>query len=108
MSCVFDSVLEALARALRLDGAERAHLFDLARLILTYNRMELAADPGQMLMICTAEPARSPRRHSAFLEAGPRRHSSQSYTTLQVSRNRPRRARLGDSLAASPRDDGRI
>jgi transcriptional regulator with XRE-family HTH domain len=31
MSGVSESVLEALARALRLDGAERAHLFDLAR-----------------------------------------------------------------------------
>jgi transcriptional regulator with XRE-family HTH domain len=31
MSGVSDSVLEALARALRLDDAERAHLFDLAR-----------------------------------------------------------------------------
>src|SRR5919112_4748025 len=31
MSGVSDSVLEALARALQLDEAERAHLFDLAR-----------------------------------------------------------------------------
>jgi hypothetical protein len=31
MNGVFDSVLEALARALELDDAERAHLFDLAR-----------------------------------------------------------------------------
>jgi transcriptional regulator with XRE-family HTH domain len=31
MSGVSDSVLEALARALQLDDAERAHLFDLAR-----------------------------------------------------------------------------
>jgi transcriptional regulator with XRE-family HTH domain len=31
MSGVSESVLEALARALELDGAERAHLFDLAR-----------------------------------------------------------------------------
>src|ERR671914_2287210 len=31
LSGVSDSVLEALARALRLDDAERAHLFDLAR-----------------------------------------------------------------------------
>ncbi len=31
VSGVSDSVLEALARALRLDDAERAHLFDLAR-----------------------------------------------------------------------------
>jgi CubicO group peptidase (beta-lactamase class C family) len=30
---VSDSVLEALARALRLDKAERAHLFDLARAV---------------------------------------------------------------------------
>src|SRR5215208_5808285 len=31
MNGVSESVLEALARALRLDEAERAHLFDLAR-----------------------------------------------------------------------------
>ena len=31
MSGVSDSVLDALARALQLDDAERAHLFDLAR-----------------------------------------------------------------------------
>jgi len=31
MSEVSDSVLDALARALQLDEAERAHLFDLAR-----------------------------------------------------------------------------
>src|SRR6059036_3057762 len=31
MSGVSDSVLEALARALQLDEAERAHLFDLTR-----------------------------------------------------------------------------
>jgi hypothetical protein len=31
LSGVSDSVLEALAKALQLDGAERAHLFDLAR-----------------------------------------------------------------------------
>ena len=31
MTGVSDSVLEALARALQLDDAERAHLFDLAR-----------------------------------------------------------------------------
>ena len=31
MNGVSDSVLEALARALQLDDAERAHLFDLAR-----------------------------------------------------------------------------
>jgi transcriptional regulator with XRE-family HTH domain len=43
---VSESVLESLARALRLDEAERAHLFDLAR----------AAGPG---------PARSPRRRGA-------------------------------------------
>src|SRR5256885_16386667 len=33
-----DSVLEALARALRLDDAERAHLFDLARAAQPLNR----------------------------------------------------------------------
>src|SRR5271154_2532024 len=32
-SGVSDSVLEALARALQLDDAERAHLFDLARAV---------------------------------------------------------------------------
>jgi transcriptional regulator with XRE-family HTH domain len=33
VSGVSDSVLEALARALQLDDAERAHLFDLARAV---------------------------------------------------------------------------
>src|SRR5438874_5317830 len=33
MNGVSDSVLEALARALQLDEAERAHLFDLARAV---------------------------------------------------------------------------
>lgn len=43
---------------------------------LTYNRRELAADPGQMLMIWTAEPGTRSRRRSAFSEAGPRRPTS--------------------------------
>ena len=46
MSGVSQSVLEALARALELDGAERAHLFDLAR----------AAQPA------VARPRRRPAR----------------------------------------------
>src|SRR5256884_8599502 len=45
-SGVSDSVLDALARALQLDDAERAHLFDLAR----------AANPA---------PSRPPRRPPA-------------------------------------------
>jgi transcriptional regulator with XRE-family HTH domain len=39
MSGVSESVLEALARALQLDEAERAHLFDLARAAATTARI---------------------------------------------------------------------
>ena len=52
LSGVSESVLDALARALQLDDAERAHLFDLAR----------AAHPT---------PAR-PRRRQAKQRSGPR------------------------------------
>jgi hypothetical protein len=48
MKGVSDSVLEALARALQLDEAERAHLYDLAR----------AARPTS-----SPRPRRAPRRH---------------------------------------------
>src|SRR5947209_14979101 len=79
-----DSVLEAVTRALQLDEAERAHLFDLARaaqprwaahnvrqhitgikhfhhpvvgeLSLTYDRLDLVADPGLTIFTYTAQP----------------------------------------------------
>lgn len=51
---VSESVLEALAQALQLDEAEHAPLFDLAR--AANEAMELPADPGQTLLVYTAEP----------------------------------------------------
>ena len=42
---VSDSVLENLARALRLDDAERAHLYDLARAANNGARAHPAAPP---------------------------------------------------------------
>ena len=57
---VSDSVLDALARALRLDDAERAHLFDLARAV-----QPLAPPPRR----------RRPSRHPSGGAADPRRAS---------------------------------
>ena len=54
MSGVSESVLDALARALQLDDAERAHLFDLARAAQPTARAAASA-PGQ-----AAHPARGP------------------------------------------------
>ena len=47
MSGVSDSVLEALARALELDDAERAHLFDLARAAQPTRRARVGAKAKQ-------------------------------------------------------------
>jgi MmyB-like transcription regulator ligand binding domain/Helix-turn-helix domain len=47
MSGVSESVLEALARALRLDDAERAHLFDLARAMRPTNAPRRRRAPKQ-------------------------------------------------------------
>ena len=47
MSGVSESVLEALARALQLDDAERAHLFDLARAAQPAGARRAAAPPQQ-------------------------------------------------------------
>jgi transcriptional regulator with XRE-family HTH domain len=49
MSGVSESVLEALARALRLDEAERAHLFDLARAAKPSNAQRRRRAPRQRL-----------------------------------------------------------
>ena len=59
MSGVSDSVLEALARALQLDDAERAHLFDLAR---------------------AAQPAAAPRRQRRATASTSGRPCSRSST----------------------------
>jgi len=56
MSGVSESVLEALARALQLDEAERAHLFDLAR-----------ADTGLTILTYTAEPGSKSEEALNFL-----------------------------------------
>ena len=45
---VSESVLEALARALQLDEAERAHLFDLARATQTVSRTRRRSAPKQV------------------------------------------------------------
>ena len=64
LSGASDSVLESLARALRLDEAERAHLFDLARAATTRPRTprrrgtpRLRASVQQLLDSMTATPA---------------------------------------------------
>jgi len=59
---VSESVLEALARALQLDEAERAHLFDLARAARTTPRRRRAAAPRvrpsvQRILDAVAAPA---------------------------------------------------
>jgi transcriptional regulator with XRE-family HTH domain len=46
MNGVSQSVLEALARALELDDAERAHLFDLARAAQPTGARPLGAGPS--------------------------------------------------------------
>ncbi len=48
LSGVSESVLEALARALQLDEAERAHLFDLARATSTASRTRRKAAPQRV------------------------------------------------------------
>src|SRR4051794_23972162 len=40
---------------------------------LSFNRLEISADPGLMIVAYTAEPARGPQRRSAFSPAGRRR-----------------------------------
>jgi hypothetical protein len=45
---VSDSVLDALAGALRLDGAERAHLFDLARTVTISTRSRRPSGPPRV------------------------------------------------------------
>ena len=66
MSGVSDSVLEALARALQLDDAERAHLFDLARAAQP-TPARAPSPPGQ-----AARPARASSGRSTRSPARPR------------------------------------
>ena len=49
-----DSVLDAIARALQLDDAERAHLFDLARAARTRPRTAPPARPSRSGPACSA------------------------------------------------------
>ncbi len=73
------SVLDALARALQLDDAERSHLFHLAgakhfhhhvvgNLELAYESVDMISEPGLTLTIYAAEPA-SPTAHALDLLA---------------------------------------
>ena len=48
LSGVSETVLEALVRALQLDDAERAHLFDLARATQTLSRMRRRPSPQRV------------------------------------------------------------
>ena len=69
LSGVSESVLEALARALQLDEAERAHLFDLARAAQPDDRDAAAAEEAAG----PAERAAHPRRDDgapAFVQNG--------------------------------------
>jgi len=58
-----EGVLEAIVRALQLDEAERAHLFDkrlhhpvVGDLTLTFEALDVAADEGLRISAYTAEP----------------------------------------------------
>jgi transcriptional regulator with XRE-family HTH domain len=62
LSGVSESVLEALARALQLDDAERAHLFDLAR----------AAGPPTTLYCDMFDDPVRPANHARFVFLSPR------------------------------------
>src|SRR5207247_1394605 len=79
MNGVSASVLEALARALQLDDAERAHLFDLAR----------AAQPPRAATRTTAtsqiSSASSQRRASRSAPAGPRTTSASTTPASNAS-----------------------
>lgn len=76
LSGVSDSVLEALVRALQLDDAERAHLFDLAR----------AAGPGGAVHRARPGVPRTSRASSSSTPRGPT--SSPSGTPPPTSRSR--------------------
>ena len=79
MSGVSESVLEALARALQLDEAERAHLFDLARTAGTTTRTVAAprsSGSGPQCNTCsTRSPARPRSCRTAAWTSSPRTRS---------------------------------
>ena len=59
---VSDDVLEGIARALQLDEAERAHLFDLVRAVNTDQRASTSPDTGTgPARSCNRSSTRSPR-----------------------------------------------
>src|SRR5687768_8519682 len=60
LSGVSESVLEALARALQLDDAERAHLFDLARAAAPMAKRRRRSAPKQIRPSVQRLPMRSP------------------------------------------------
>jgi hypothetical protein len=86
-------------------GVKEYHHPLVGDLTLTYNRMDLAADPGQMLMIWTAEPGSKSAEALSSSEAGPRRLKSQSWKTPRTVPDSPSSRRWTTSLAGSARDD---
>ena len=76
-----DSVLEALADALRLDDAERAHLFALARAASPIAPRRRSSRP-----VCGAQVSKAiavEMRAFRALRGGPRRHEMRALTTEQ-------------------------
>jgi len=66
-------------------GSKDFHHPVVGDLTLTYNRMELAADPGQMLMIWTAEPGSTSAEALRFLGSwATTPHQRQSNKTPQT------------------------
>ena len=65
VSGVSELVLEALARALQLDDAERAHLFDLARAASRSRRSARGRPRSASARSCSASSTRSRRRRSS-------------------------------------------
>ena len=98
-SGVSESVLEALARALQLDEAERAHLFDLARAAHRDDASAAARRSSASARACSASSTRSPpRRRSCATGAwtsspptGSAAPSTRSTSTARTAR-RTRRA----------------
>ena len=63
LSGVSEPVLGALARALQLDDAERAHLFDLARAAQKMTPPRRGRTKQRSGPACSASSTRSPRPH---------------------------------------------
>jgi transcriptional regulator with XRE-family HTH domain len=92
-SGVSETVLEALARALRLDEAERAHLFDLARAQNMTTRPRRRHSPQQVRHGVHGCSTRSRRRRWCAMDAwtSSGRTSSGAPSIRRCSRTRGRR-----------------